>query len=100
MLIAARVLQGAVAGPMIPLSQALLLQAYPREKAGMALAMWSMTTLVAPVMGPILGGWLSDNLSGRGSSTSTCRSAWRGLDQLAAAQARDATRQLPIDKVG
>ena len=63
MLIAARVLQGLVAGPMIPLSQSLLLQAYPREKAGMALAMWSMTTLVAPVMGPLLGGWITDNIS-------------------------------------
>lgn len=63
MLIAFRVLQGAVAGPMIPLSQSLLLQSYPKEKAPMALAAWSMTTLIAPVMGPILGGWLTDNLS-------------------------------------
>lgn len=63
MLIAFRVLQGAVAGPMIPLSQSLLLQSYPKEKSAMALAAWSMTTLVAPVMGPILGGWLTDNLS-------------------------------------
>lgn len=63
MLIAFRVLQGAVAGPMIPLSQSLLLQSYPREKSSVALAAWSMTTLVAPVMGPILGGWLTDNLT-------------------------------------
>ncbi len=63
MLIFFRVIQGAVAGPMIPLSQALLLQSYPKEKAPMALAAWSMTTLVAPVMGPILGGWLTDNLT-------------------------------------
>lgn len=63
MLIAFRVLQGAVAGPMIPLSQALLLSSYPPAKSGMALAMWSMTTMVAPVIGPILGGWLSDNVS-------------------------------------
>jgi DHA2 family multidrug resistance protein len=63
MLIAARVLQGAVAGPMIPLSQALLLSSYPRSKSGMALAFWGMTTLVAPIMGPLLGGWVSDNYS-------------------------------------
>ncbi|MDD5295765.1 MAG: DHA2 family efflux MFS transporter permease subunit [Rhodocyclaceae bacterium] len=63
MLIVFRVLQGAVAGPMIPLSQTLLLQCFPREKAGMALAAWGMTTLVAPVLGPVLGGWISDNLS-------------------------------------
>jgi DHA2 family multidrug resistance protein len=60
-LIAARVLQGAVAGPMIPLSQALLLGSYTPAKSGMALAFWGMTTLVAPIMGPLLGGWISDN---------------------------------------
>jgi DHA2 family multidrug resistance protein len=63
MLIFFRVVQGAVAGPMIPLSQALLLSSYPKAKAGLALAMWAMTTMIAPVMGPILGGWLSDNWS-------------------------------------
>jgi MFS transporter, DHA2 family, multidrug resistance protein len=62
-LLAARVFQGAVAGPMIPLSQTLLLASYPREKAPIALSMWSMTTLIAPVAGPILGGWISDNIS-------------------------------------
>ncbi len=62
-LILCRIIQGLVAGPMIPLSQALLLQSYPRNKAGMALAMWSMTTLVAPVTGPLLGGWITDNMS-------------------------------------
>ncbi|MDS0860026.1 DHA2 family efflux MFS transporter permease subunit [Burkholderia pseudomultivorans] len=62
-LLASRVIQGAVAGPMIPLSQSLLLSSYPRAKAPMALALWSMTTLIAPVAGPILGGWISDNYS-------------------------------------
>ena len=58
-----RVLQGLVAGPMIPLSQALLLSSYPRALAGTALAVWGMTTLVAPVIGPMLGGWITDNVS-------------------------------------
>ncbi|HTI18455.1 MAG TPA: DHA2 family efflux MFS transporter permease subunit [Trinickia sp.] len=62
-LLVSRVLQGAVAGPMIPLSQTLLLASYPRAKAPFALSMWSMTTLIAPVAGPILGGWISDNIS-------------------------------------
>lgn len=62
-LIGARIVQGAVAGPMIPLSQALLLSSYPPAKSGMALAFWGMTTLVAPIMGPLLGGWISDNYS-------------------------------------
>ncbi len=63
MLIFFRVLQGAAAGPMIPLSQALLLSTFPKSRAGTALAVWAMTTLVAPVMGPLLGGWITDNIS-------------------------------------
>jgi len=62
-LIAFRILQGAVAGPMIPLSQTLLLSSYPKARAGTALAMWGMTTLVAPVVGPLLGGWITDEIS-------------------------------------
>ncbi|MEK8049270.1 DHA2 family efflux MFS transporter permease subunit [Ideonella sp. DXS22W] len=58
-----RVLQGLVAGPMIPLSQTLLLASYPPALAGTAMAMWAMTTLVAPVTGPLLGGWITDNIS-------------------------------------
>lgn len=62
-LIAARVLQGFVAGPMIPLSQTLLLASYPPALAGTAMAMWGVTTLVAPVVGPLLGGWITDHIS-------------------------------------
>ena len=62
-LIAFRVMQGAVAGPMIPMSQALRLSSYPPARAGIAMALWAMTTLVAPIVGPPLGGWISDNLS-------------------------------------
>lgn len=62
-LILFRVLQGASAGPMIPLSQTLLLSSYRPQRAGMAIAMWSMTTLIAPIMGPLLGGWITDNIS-------------------------------------
>ncbi len=60
-LIASRILQGAVAGPMIPLSQSLLLRTYPPEKKGTALALWAMTTVIAPIVGPIMGGYLTDN---------------------------------------
>lgn len=62
-LIGFRIFQGMVSGPMIPLSQTLLLASYPPAKAGMAMALWAMTTMVAPVVGPLLGGWLTDNLS-------------------------------------
>jgi DHA2 family multidrug resistance protein len=56
-----RVLQGGVSGPMIPGSQALLLTLFPESRKGTALAIWSATTLVAPICGPILGGYISDN---------------------------------------
>jgi MFS transporter, DHA2 family, multidrug resistance protein len=62
-LVVFRVVQGLVAGPMIPLSQTLLLSSYPKARAGTALALWGMTTLVAPVVGPLLGGWITDNIS-------------------------------------
>lgn len=58
-LILARLLQGAAAGPIIPLSQALLLPSYPPAKIGMALSFWGTTTLVAPISGPLLGGWIA-----------------------------------------
>ncbi len=56
-----RVLQGGVSGPMIPGSQALLISIFPPGKRGAALGIWSITTLVAPICGPILGGYISDN---------------------------------------
>src|SRR5258708_22246031 len=63
LLILFRVLQGLVAGPMIPLSQALLLASYPKSRAGTALAMWSITTLVAPWAVPVLDGGITANIS-------------------------------------
>src|SRR3984957_7897543 len=62
-LLAARVLQGAVAGPLIPLSQDILLGSYPKEKASMALSLWAMTAVVGPIAGPALGGWITDSYS-------------------------------------
>lgn len=56
-----RVLQGLSGGPLMPLSQILLLRIFPKEKAGIGLAIWAMTTTTAPILGPILGGQLSDN---------------------------------------
>ncbi|KGB55109.1 DHA2 family efflux MFS transporter permease subunit [Sphingopyxis sp. SE2] len=58
-----RILQGLSGGPLMPLSQILLLRIFPREKAGIALAIWAMTTTTAPILGPILGGTISDNWS-------------------------------------
>jgi len=63
MLVAGRILQGLCGGPMMPLTQTLLLRIFPKEKAPAAIAMWAMTTLIAPIMGPIVGGYLCDNAS-------------------------------------
>jgi len=63
MLVIARLLQGAGSGPMVALSLTLLLSNYPKQKQGIALALWSMTIVIAPIFGPILGGWLTDNFS-------------------------------------
>lgn len=65
MLVFFRVLQGAVAGSLIPLSQSLLIGNSPPEKQGTALGFWSMIVVVAPVLGPILGGYLCDNYTWR-----------------------------------
>ncbi len=61
MLIFFRIVQGAVAGSLIALSQSLLLLNYPPDKQSLALAIWSVIVVVAPVLGPILGGWITDN---------------------------------------
>ena len=63
LLVAARALQGFVAGPMYPVTQALLLSIYPPAKRGQAIALLAMVTVVAPIAGPILGGWITDNYS-------------------------------------
>jgi DHA2 family multidrug resistance protein len=60
-LIVFRVLQGAVSGPMIPGSQALLMNIFGPARRGVALSIWSVTALVGPIAGPVLGGYISDN---------------------------------------
>ncbi len=61
LLVLFRILQGFVGGPLIPLSSTLLMSIFPREKANVGLAIWGLTTVVAPIFGPILGGYISDN---------------------------------------
>jgi DHA2 family multidrug resistance protein len=63
MLVFARIMQGLSGGSLMPLSQTLLQRIFPKEKAAAAMALWAMTTLLAPVLGLILGGWICDNLS-------------------------------------
>lgn len=62
-LVVCRIMQGLSGGPMIPLSQTLLLRVFPPERAAAAIGLWAMTTVVAPILGPILGGTICDTLS-------------------------------------
>ncbi|CAB3756363.1 DHA2 family efflux MFS transporter permease subunit [Paraburkholderia humisilvae] len=101
-LLAARVLQGAVAGPLIPLSQAILLGSYPKEKSSHALSLWAMTATVGPIAGPALGGWITDSYSW----------SWifyinipvglfaAGVTWMIYRTRETPSRRLPIDKVG
>ncbi|AKM04630.1 DHA2 family efflux MFS transporter permease subunit [Burkholderia pyrrocinia] len=101
-LLAARVLQGVVAGPLIPLSQAILLGSYSKEKSSTALALWSMTATVGPIAGPALGGWITDSYSW----------SWifyinipvglfaAGVTWMIYRDRETPVRKLPIDKVG
>jgi DHA2 family multidrug resistance protein len=63
MLVVFRLLQGAVSGPMAPMAQALLMRVNKPEKRGAAMGIWGMVVFVAPIFGPILGGYITDNLS-------------------------------------
>ena len=56
-----RVMQGAFSAPVIPISQAVMLDSYPRERHGQAIAIWGTGVVFAPVMGPVIGGWLTDS---------------------------------------
>ncbi len=97
-----RILQGATSGPMIPGSQALLIAIFPSHKRATALGIWSITTLVAPIFGPILGGYISDNyhwgwifLINVPVGAVVTFLTWRAL-----ANRETPTRKLPIDTVG
>ena len=58
-----RLMQGMAGAALVPLSQSVLLDAYPPERRGGAMAIWGMGVMLGPIMGPTLGGWLTDNYS-------------------------------------
>jgi DHA2 family multidrug resistance protein len=64
-MVAFRLLQGVFGAALVPLSQAVMLDIYPPEKRGSAMAIWGMGVMLGPIMGPTLGGWLTDNYSWR-----------------------------------
>ena len=65
MLILSRILQGAGGGAMVPIAQAILLESFPPQKRGIAMAAFAQCVIVAPIIGPTLGGWITDNYSWR-----------------------------------
>jgi MFS transporter, DHA2 family, multidrug resistance protein len=60
-----RLLQGVFGAPLVPLSQAVLLNIYPKERQGFAMALFGMGAMAGPVLGPVIGGWLTDEYSWR-----------------------------------
>jgi DHA2 family multidrug resistance protein len=97
-----RVLQGLTGGPLIPLSSTLMLSIFPKEKSNIALSLWGMMTVVAPIFGPILGGLISDNWSwpwvfyiNIGFGIAVGAGAWILLRSR-----NTATARMPIDGVG
>ncbi len=101
-LIMFRVLQGGVSGPMIPGSQALLINVFGPSKRTLALSIWSVTTLVAPIAGPLLGGYISDNYAWPWifliNVPIGVLCAWVCWSNLKTQETP--TRKLPIDRVG
>src|SRR5262245_13020499 len=102
MLVLGRVLQGLSGGVLMPLSQTLLLRIFPKDKAPAATAIWAMTTLTAPILGPILGGWLCDTLAWPAIffinvplALLCAPIAWRMLKRY-----EEGLVRAPIDKVG
>jgi MFS transporter, DHA2 family, multidrug resistance protein len=101
-LILFRILQGATSGPMIPGSQALLISIFPSDKRGTALGIWSMTSLVGPITGPVLGGYISDYYSwgwifliNVPVGLLCAALSWRFMGSR-----ETPTRKLPIDTIG
>ncbi len=64
-IVAFRVLQGAAGAAMMPLSQAILMETFPPHEQAMSMAIWGMGMMVAPIMGPTIGGWITSTLSWR-----------------------------------
>ncbi|MFZ2996111.1 DHA2 family efflux MFS transporter permease subunit [Sphingobium sp.] len=102
MLVACRVGQGICGGPIMPMSQTLMMRVFPPDKRARAMGLWAMTTLLGPAMGPIIGGYISDNWSWHWiffinlPIAVLCVFAAQALLRPAETE----TAQVPIDKMG
>jgi DHA2 family multidrug resistance protein len=110
MLIGFRVLQGLAGGGLQPSSQAILLDAFPQEKQGAAMTMFGVAALLAPVVGPTLGGYITDNFDWRWifylnvpvglAALLLCRSVVTDPEYLQVERARTLERRQPFDALG
>jgi fucose permease len=96
-----RVLQGAFGAALVPLSQSVLLSTYPRERQGFAMALFGMGVMVGPVLGPVLGGWLTEHYSWRWCSTSSADRdhCIAGNDRLSAGDAAQFRRKARLARL-
>lgn len=109
-LILFRVIQGLAGGGLQPCSQGVLLDAFPREKQGIAMTLFGLATLTAPVVGPTLGGWITDQYSWRWVflinvpvgllALAACYLKLRDPDYLTAARRELRNRPFSFDRVG
>lgn len=102
MLVLCRIGQGLCGAPLMPMSQTLMQRVFPPEKRGAAAGIWAMTTLLGPALGPIIGGWISDNFSWHWIfllnvpiAAACTGAAWLLLNPLETPK-----RIVPIDKIG
>jgi DHA2 family multidrug resistance protein len=102
MLVACRIGQGLCGAPLMPMSQTLMLRVFPPDMRGAATGVWAMTTLLGPAFGPIIGGWISDNMSWHWifllnvPIAAACTvAAWWLLKPV-----ETETKIVPIDKIG
>jgi MFS transporter, DHA2 family, multidrug resistance protein len=102
MLVVCRVGQGLCGGPIMPMSQALMMRVFPPEQRGMAMGAWAMTVILGPALGPIIGGWISDDFSWHWIflinvpiAIACIAAAWVLLRPM-----ETATNKVPIDRIG
>jgi DHA2 family multidrug resistance protein len=94
-----RLLQGIFGASLVPLSQSVMLDAWPKEKHGSAMAMWGMGVMVGPILGPALGGWLTEFYSWRWVfyiNIPFGALAWLGISAFVSETALDAKRKFDL----
>jgi len=102
MLVAARLIQGLVSGPMMSVAQAILLRNYPSERPRHGIALWSMVIMIAPIFGPILGGWITgQSVSALAVLHQPAVGAFSAIASWSILRnARSKIVKLPIDSIG